>query len=398
MSEYLHEELTNSTGYVKKSGRPRAGLVPLALTQDGQVVYGLKRITLGTLQQKKLMDYDDEVERQRRLLCDSALGLLALLNPKYVQNAVKKVGRGVKDYWTGLKLRAGDDVVKNILKESGNRVYGATSYGRRDTTADTSAAASTTGGEVAIAKARIDMWFSELDKGTLDVPKLMSLYDYFYCKVFSLVPNGTTSPEYMRAETKKSTWRPTWYEQTGPRGRANAKDPANTTSSPGLLSETFTIPNPLAAIRRCGVDPGQLEVQQRKRGWDMFVISARDMNTEFKDHLAAHNLAFSASASGTTSTLFLAAEAFASLSGFPDEEKKQYLLACVVYLVSGGMHTCHEVFWTGKNIGIVSKPEQYLEALPASFTSTLQCEKWTSEFWDIVRPDFTTVRGAAHRK
>ena len=108
-------------------------MLPLALTQDGQVVYGLKRIPLGTLQQKKLMDYDDEVERQRRLLCDSVLSLLALLNPKYVQNAVKKVGRGVKDYWTGLKLRAGDDVsfasvlewIRNAQATHGMRVESA---------------------------------------------------------------------------------------------------------------------------------------------------------------------------------------------------------------------------------------------------------------------------------
>lgn len=401
MAEYLHEELSRFDGYVKKSGKPRTGLVPLALTRDCEVVWGLERILLSSLQSKHLMDYDDEVERQRRLVCDSALGLLARLHPKYVEPAVRLVGRAVKSFWTNLKMKASDEEILKIVSESGNRIYGATSYGRRDPNTDISTTPSSAQvGEVVAAKARIDLWFSELDKTPLDVPRLMSLYDFFYCKVFLIIKDGTQTPEYRRAEIKKSTWRPDWYEKQDPRGRLPAanQDKVTATSLPGLLSESFTIPNPKAALMRCGVAEGELKLQDRKRGWDLFKINAKPMNPEFREHLAKNNLPFSASASGTTSTLFLAAEAFANISSFQIEEQRQYLLACVIYLVSGGMHTCDEIFYTGKAIGLLTEPHQYLDGLPASFKGSLQCEKWQTEFWDIVRPEFKTVRGAPHRQ
>ncbi len=398
MAEYLHEEISRLDGYVKKAGKPRAGLVPLALTKDCEVVWGLQRIPLGTLQGKQMTDYDDEVERQRRLLCDSVLGTLAFVHPRFVEMAVKRVGRAIKTYWTNLKSTSGVEVLKNIVTQSSTRLYGPTSYGRRDEKTDIAKIDKSITAEIEVAKARIDMWFIELDKTPLNVPKLMSLYDFFYCKVLPTV--GPTPTEKSRIDLKAKTWRPDWYEQTGPRGRVDAagKKDVKTTNSPGLLSDTFTIPKPGAAFARCGVEKGQMKLQPRNRGWEMFTVNAKTMNDEFKTHLATHNLPFSASASGTTSTLFLAAEAFASISTFPVVEQKQYLLACVVYLVSGGMHTCDEVFWTGKNIGLLTHPHQYLEGLPSNFTSSIDGEKWQTEFWDIVRPDFKTVRGAPHRQ
>src|SRR5262249_24603017 len=148
------------------------------LTKDGQVVYGLRRIPQATLRKLKLMDYDDEVERQRRLLADTALAQLALERPRGVQPTGDRVRRAVRTYWLGLKTGASDETVGKIVSESNNRIYGPTSYGRRDPNTDTTATAGVGGGAGAVAKARIDRWFAPLDQTPRDVPKLMSLYDY----------------------------------------------------------------------------------------------------------------------------------------------------------------------------------------------------------------------------
>lgn len=86
-------------------------------------------------------------------------------------------------------------------------------------------------------------------------------------------------------------------------------------------------------------------------------------------------------ASGTTSTLAIAATTFADLQ---TEAKREYVLACVAYLVGGGMHTCHEVFWTGRLWQVPYMEGQYAPTLPKTFTSSRDYEKWTAEFWDVI--------------
>src|SRR5262249_19127145 len=55
--------------------------------------------------------YDDEVERQRRLVCDSALGQLVLDNPELVGKAVSSVNTGIRMEW----LKAQSDL-KTVVK------------------------------------------------------------------------------------------------------------------------------------------------------------------------------------------------------------------------------------------------------------------------------------------
>jgi hypothetical protein len=333
MSEFLYEDLTNTLGYVKQSGKPKPGHVPVALLRvDGRPIFslGLNRIPDNTLQRLGWIRYDDEVERQRRLLTDTALAHLGLERPQCVQTAVDLVGKGVRNYWANLATGTDSKTIEAIATNAGNRIYGKTSFGRRDPTAD-AAAASSNGSGADLHKAQVGQWFSPLDKTPRDVPKLMSLYDYFYCKVLggtatstapALIPNPQLSQEYQRAENKKATWRPAWYEKPGPRGRSDPKRGTPTTDYPGLLSADFTIPVD-EPLQRCGLDMLEMQLEARNRGWDMYSIQAKDMDAGFKQSLTQHNLPFSASASGTTSTLFLAAEAFASISSFPMEEQKQ---------------------------------------------------------------------------
>jgi hypothetical protein len=81
----------------------------------------------------------------------------------------------------------------------------------------------------------------------------------------------------------------------------------------------------------------------------------------------------------------------ASLRGGLDLKKK-YLLACVAYLVGGGMHSCDEVFFTGGKAGMKYTPGKYLDMLPSSFLQSEVGQKWKDEFWEIVRPDRQSPR------
>jgi hypothetical protein len=410
-------------GYVITAGSPKADEVPLAVTpgpgfappgQDGCVIFGSKNVPAPRApsgpgspkvfgpkdvvsQLTKTLGYDDEVERQRRLLCDTALAQICLEKPDFVNDAIDLVGDGLRMFWRQLRRQADDATIANVVSAAKNRIYGTSSFGRRDPKADRSAASQ--GGRVgrAIDIAQVERWLLELDKKPRDIPKLMGLFDYFYCKVLESTEvladgSGKETPEYKRAESKKARWRPMWYANEEQRGRKEDKDRKVANSSyPGLLTPYFTIPLD-GPLKRCGLDLAKLVLEDRKRGWDTYFCMPDGMNAEFKQSLMELNLPFSASASGTTSTLFLVAEAFAGISSASLEKQKQYLLACVIYLVGGGMHTCHEVFWTGRQVGIPVRDGKYMQTLPQSFTLSEDCQQWSNEFGDIVRTDRSTVR------
>lgn len=423
VKEFLEINPRVAEGYEKKQGPPLVSQVPVALNGEGRVIFSVAVVSktpapyrapagpaaakpaaakpaapgpavpqpapvLAASLKAGWMPYNREVELERRLLCDTILAQHVIERPYYVKATVHRVAQRVRAYWNTLKAQPlGHFSADSILREAGNRIYGKTSYGRRDQAADVKA----TDG---LMKARIDLWFSVLDKSPYDLPKVMGLIDMFYCKV---LPED--SPEKVRADTKKALWRPDWYEKSGAkkgelneRGRVNVRKAEGNTMSywPGLLSGYMTIPV-VDAFERCGLDLMHLKLEWRDRGWDGFAPALAAMNDAFKQSLQDHNLHFSASASGTTSTLFLGAEAFASISSFGAEQLKEYLLACVAYLVGGGMHTCHEVFWTGRNAGVPYKIGKYVECLPRTFLESPSYEKWSTEFWELVRIDRDTV-------
>lgn len=258
------------------------------------------------------------------------------------------------------------------------------------------------------------------------LPNILNVHDHFLRVFKSLGPSdanptqSTTwdaSPEQQRMSATLKTVRPGWYDDKSTRGRVAVADyvseskiriaarstphppgPGMTsqgisfpggvpsaptpTMMPGLLTGDFTIPC-VAPMERCGLDLLNLP-ESRMRGRDMNLPNAATMEPKFRQILADHNLPFSASASGTTSTLLTSAMTFGNLGGM--EAKKQYLLACVAYLVGGGMHTCHEVFVTGKLLGVPYRAGQYQPTLPTSFTATLAYQTWEAEFWDVARP------------
>jgi hypothetical protein len=87
-----------------------------------------------------------------------------------------------------------------------------------------------------------------------------------------------------------------------------------------------------------------------------------------------------------------------------DETFKQYLLACVVYLVGGGHHTCHEIFSVANlltpaggpkapnaDLSSISSlvkgayvPGKYVRHLPESYLTTGHFQALQEKYWDIA--------------
>jgi hypothetical protein len=235
-------------------------------------------------------------------------------------------------------------------------------------------------------KAKIDMWLASLKSN--DLPKIMTLHDTFL-KIYCSNEKGVGKP--MELATKFGL-REEWYEGTE-RGRENrGKDSFAATGMPGLLSNDFTIPY-APSLDRSGIDFSNMRLEVRNRGTDMFMIAAKGMRAEFRQVLGENNLVFAASASGTTSTLLTSAKAFQSTLFENPESAKQYLMGCVAYLVGGGMHTCHEVFYTGGKVaGVTYTTGKYIDMLPRTFTGSRLYERWSTEYWDLVRPDRQSPR------
>ncbi len=381
MPDYLLQDLMNERGYVALPGKPKASEAAVALTAEGRVVFGDPKTGRPTYAKagSKLIYYDDEVERQRRLACDTALGQLMLDHPKFAQPAVDLVSGGIESYWQTLSARlSGTEAFKKIVEVDGKYVSNPTSFGRLPVAQPSQT-------EVNQFKAKIDMWLSSLRSG--DLPKIMTLHDTFL-KIYCNNESGVGKPMEV---ANKFGFREDWYEGNS-RGRENRPNTSYTQSTmPGLITSDFTIPV-MSSLERSGINLDTMRVESRNRGTDMFLIAARAMRSEFRQILGENNLVFAASASGTTSTLLASAKIFQpALLNNPDS-MKQYLMGCVAYLIGGGMHTCHEVFYTGGIAGLTYTPGKYIDMLPRSFTSSRLYEHWAAEFWEIVRPDRPSPR------
>jgi hypothetical protein len=379
MPEYLRQDLIDVRGYAPKPGRPKPGEAAVALTEDGRCVFGDAKMARATYAKtgSKLMYYDDEVERQRRLVCDTALGQLMLDNPKIALPAVNAVSSGIETYWHNLKSKmSGPDAFKDSVETDGRYVSSPTSFGRLPV-------AKPSPSEVNQFKATIDIWVGNLS-GT-DLPKIMTLHVAFL-KIYSR--NEPKAGKPMEIANKLGLWED-WYDKEE-RGRSNRQGFTGT-AMPGLISDDFTIPYALS-LERCGIDLTEMRLEVRNRGTDMFMIEATKMGPDFRKMLGEHNLVFAASASGTTSTLLASAATFRSGFLSDAEAVRQYLMACVAYLVGGGMHTCHEVFYTAGRAGLSYTPGKYIAMLPRTFTGSRLYEHWATEFWDIVRPDRPSPR------
>jgi hypothetical protein len=393
---------------LRKTGAPAMTHWAVALTPDGQCVFGERRNLKPSDLPKGYTVYTPEVEKQRRLVCDSALGQLVLDNPGMVYRAMKVVNDGIRRFVADVhqkEVMAATRVYEDrATKETksmplgqysvevdGKYVTSTTSFGKHDPLT-WGVDANRWKDRWVPFRATMNRWLAAFNEP--DLPRQIGLHDVFL-KVYC---SGMTATFGAKAHTPQQLaneygLREDWYDQA-PRGRMN--NPAfdaktGGSEEPGLIGPGVTIPWK-GSFERAGVVEATRRKEKRNRGVDMFQMDVAKILPEYHRELRKYNLGFSAAVSGTTSTLLASAYTFATPIRSDSELKKQYLLACVGYLVGSGMHTCHEVFYTGSRAGLPYKTGKYLDMLPRSFVDSEVGKKWQAEFWDLVRPDRRTTQ------
>jgi len=171
-------------------------------------------------------------------------------------------------------------------------------------------------------------------------------------------------------EAARLGWREPWYDKQGridQRGRVGVEGEVDVSRLPGIIPLEDKVFG-LWALRRAGISNWGMGTYGandmnfhdkkhkrmfRRRGVDMFKVTDF-LEPNYKAKLKKHGLDFSASASGTTSTLIAAAQSFAPEIVQNSGLLKEYVMACTAYLVGGGMHTCHEVFYTASLSGFLN--------------------------------------------
>jgi hypothetical protein len=104
MPSFFIRDDSSSTGYRIHMGplaRSREeNYVPWALVPDGKVVYAPTENYRSPPRKISLRSYTSIISQERRKLAQTALGVLALTNPSWTQQAIREVSSGVKSYLT----------------------------------------------------------------------------------------------------------------------------------------------------------------------------------------------------------------------------------------------------------------------------------------------------------
>ncbi|GAD78142.1 hypothetical protein [Vibrio azureus] len=370
---FMIRDFDNKEGVVKRefqdSKLPRSSeesYVPYGITSNSTVVYAKTGEHRGFNQvASDLKPYTTEVSQERRRLAASELGAFALSKSQYTEKAVKKVSEGINQYLMDNFKSNPEKTMDAVVKGIGHYFFtdGGLSFGR----------ISEQNIKTHSNKYVWDKILDTLDNGSLD--QKISIHDAVGRKVLPKL-GGEQLTKY---EALGQTVRQDWFDSKNIRGRVNRAEKPKASHTIGIASD-----------KNANI-VGSFE-QPRNRGVDMF---ERDVNrtnhpeaNKFFDDIDSRNLLFGAGISGTTGTLLQAAEAFGPLTEM--EDKKQYMMAIVGYLVGGGMHSYHECMTIGEKVGIPYRPGSYVESLPESFTSSEDFQRWNHDYYDI------SVLGATH--
>ncbi|MCG8613540.1 MAG: hypothetical protein MI864_23760 [Pseudomonadales bacterium] len=367
MATFLIRDFDSSKGY--KEYNPQGGLlprtntesyVPWGLTLSQQVVYakvGEHQGWRGGSGGNQLKPYNSMTSKERRRECQSVFGTIALNNRTYTMDAVTKVSGGVKAYLLGKFWRDQAGTMKCVYDNIGHYFYtnGGSGFGR-------------------ISKAdkkgmtHQQVWTGIIDtlaKGRLD--QLMAIHDAVGRKILPVL-GGPALETY-------NHWGPMvrqdWFDDKKRRGRVNQPDPAQETTTGGIVGQSGVVSD-VAQARVRGVDAFMRDVKR----------TSDPQANDYYDDLDTRNLLFGAGISGTTGTLLQAALAFGKLSS--SEQLKQYVMAIVGYLVGGGMHSYHETMAVAQKVGVEYVPGGYLKSLPVSFLGSQEFRSWNEKYYDIV--------------
>jgi len=361
-----------SASFLEKDGEPidssRLPLRPWAMTLAGRVVYSEWKTTIEPPPRGgKLLAYDKQMSLRRRREFETLLAGDASRHPECVKPAVDKVTQGAVDFATQNLQLAGEAILA--------RCYGDTASGRLGTSVDK-------------PKKAEDAWAAAFQtlRGT-DIPKILVIHS---CLANFLTRNLALSTAQKKVYddtankvAPKQGFLYKWFNDDAHRGRVK-RDGAEATKATGLVAPRLVTTTGDGESRKRGIDE-----------WDRVEDSA------FIKAIDMRNVAFGAGRSGTTGELLKAFRTFGSID--TGEEFKQYLLAVVIYLVTGGHHSCHEIFSVanllagpdGPRAGGVSHsaaelargayvPGKYIKHLPTSYLTTTHFQVLKEMYYDIA--------------
>jgi hypothetical protein len=140
MSDFLVRDDSRTEGYGVKAGPlPRTreeSYMPWAVAVAGDVVYALHKVTDGydwrsSPTKPGLRKYDTTVSKNRRMLCQSKLGMIALDNLDLHARGVSKVSKGIRKFLEST-ARTDDGILADYQTGVGKYAYGLSymSFGR----------------------------------------------------------------------------------------------------------------------------------------------------------------------------------------------------------------------------------------------------------------------------
>ncbi|MBX9735071.1 MAG: hypothetical protein K2X37_13520, partial [Chitinophagaceae bacterium] len=359
-----------------------------------RVVYARIEEARGLPNNHLLTPYKTEISQNRRKLCDTKLGLIALTNPSFSNEAIKCVSAGILQFLNNKKQIHGIDAVERLFTEKvGLYLYGSTNttcwFGRISDSP---------------ANSNKQMWNESMIalKNGFPVETLLNIHNEIP-RLFIQGEDDNKSILYsnwikrMRVDGAGQFINEKW------RGR-KGKTSYTPTTLPGIISEPTT---------------GFINIQARNRGIDMYTriapaaapknkVSAETSGNIYYQQLDLRNEVFGAGPSGSTGTGLAAAFTFGNFDE-KTELFKEYLFAMIGYLVGGGMHSLHEVLSILRLIGLEYNTGTLLEYnfsnspthsgveglfggrvsnnfsfLPKKFLFSKVFEDWKNEYYDIV--------------
>lgn len=312
----------------------------------------------------EIRSYTRETQRLRRALCEEALASLVSQKRHLVESALQIVNGGVEKYirhHMAASKKGGR--VKVMARSLNNAMYSDKYWdGRLGAKADAPSDAHQTL-ENAIRAMK-----------SASVPKVLNIHSTLAFGFFKKV-GGVDKAQEQEFDKWMSNLRQ--KDMFAVRGRKAA-------AYEGPATKTGVKPGPQPTTRGGILQGDELhggqKVDHRIRGVDEWSEDL-DSRSPFAEDMEDKNLVFVAGPSGTTIALLAVAKVFGGLNG---ELLKQYVLACVCFLVEGGHHSYHEVMAIAQIAGCPYMHGNFALSLPLSFLNSPEYRTWVSEYYDIV--------------
>jgi hypothetical protein len=352
-----------------RSGRPRGGMVAWGQSRSGEVIYaapGVPPPPPGS----PYSPYDRNFNLRRRVRFESYLSALVLFDPICVMPAVNKVTVGLQAYLADFGVDrpgASPEIAGEIGDLCRKWVFSDQSFGRLGSTAE---GQRLSGPEV---------WAIVLDRlanGSLQ--QIMNLHQTMICIVVGRL-EFRSGDEKALAESLDGKLRPAeLFARRGRRRRALADDAPTRVVGyrhPGDVARSGPRDPELATF----VEPHPKSINIVERD-----ITDRDL-LEIRTMFTGTEAPFIAGPSGSTADLLKLARLFGGLDG---EMLKQYLLACIGYLIGAGHHSFDEIMTVARAVGLRYSPGQYDSLLPNSFKATAWYDQIMEGFFDVMFAEY----------